>query len=84
MRQKIRQIKELSLRLNFPLLVELEEADAFQEEEWPDRIDDPLPGGADSVRIAAAVMSLNSSLSRIRFPKDGTGEGVSWSVLPER
>ena len=33
LRQEIRQIKELSLRLNFPLLVELEEADAFQEED---------------------------------------------------
>jgi len=33
LRQKSRQIKELSLRLNFSLLVELEDADAFQEED---------------------------------------------------
>jgi hypothetical protein len=33
--QEIRQVEELSLRLNFPLLVELEEADAFQEEDIP-------------------------------------------------
>jgi hypothetical protein len=32
LRQKIRQIKELFLGLNLPILVELEVADAFQEE----------------------------------------------------
>lgn len=33
LRQKILQIKELSLQLNFPLLIELEEADAVEEED---------------------------------------------------
>ena len=33
MRQKILEVKELFLRLNFPILVELEKPDAFQEED---------------------------------------------------
>ena len=33
LRQEIRQVEELFLRLNFPFLVELEEADAVDEED---------------------------------------------------
>jgi hypothetical protein len=54
--------------------------DAFQEEDWPSRIDDPLPGGRDPVRLAGAIRSLNDGLERIEFGKDGSGEGVVWRL----
>lgn len=51
---------------------------AFESSGWPQRIEDPLPGISDFMRLASAVRSLNKSLRRIRFSKDGTGEGVIW------
>lgn len=52
--------------------------DCFELDSWPPRIDDPLPYQADPVRLAAAVKSLNTGLTAIRFHKDGTGKGVAW------
>lgn len=52
--------------------------DAFQEEAWPPRIDDPLPGGADAKRLHRALETLNEGLTRIRFSSDGAGLGVIW------
>jgi hypothetical protein len=74
----IRRIKRPNAAVNIIAIL-----DAFEEDEWPRRVDDPLRGGADPVRLAATVRSLNNGLSRIRFSKDGSGEGVTWSVLPE-
>lgn len=54
--------------------------DAFQEEGWPPRIDDPLPvtrGGDRRQRLADAVRGLNA-MDFIRFELDGTTEGVLW------
>ena len=47
---------------------------AFQEEEWPDAIDDPLPPG----KLATTVESLNDRLQHIRFSLNGAGTGVCW------
>jgi len=52
--------------------------DAFQEEGWPPRIDDPLRRGPDPIRLAGAVKSLNTGLQRIQFGKDGSGKGIVW------
>lgn len=51
---------------------------AFQEEGWPRRIDDPLPRRRDQHRVHQTVRSLNSGLRLIRFHSDGTGEGITW------
>lgn len=51
---------------------------AFQEEGWPPRIDDPTPGGADSDRLRRTVATLNTGLDAIKFTADGTGEGIRW------
>jgi hypothetical protein len=56
---------------------------AFQEEGWPGRVDDPLPPThtADSqARLRDAIRRLNDCQSRrmIRFSGDGTGTGVCW------
>ncbi len=55
--------------------------DAFHEEGWPDRIDDPLPTtqGVDAKRrLNKTINALNDRLEHIRFRGDATGEGVIW------
>ncbi len=57
--------------------------DTFQEEEWTERIDDPLPGvhGLDAkARRREAVRGLNRNQSNglLRFHCDGQGTGIRW------
>ena len=59
---------------------------AFQEEDWPDRIDDPLPPiGATTpqqrIRDTSRALNKNQRNSLIRFLSDGTGTGVVWTRL---
>jgi hypothetical protein len=55
---------------------------AFQEEGWPPRIDNPLPGNCsiDAVdRLHDAVKKLNRQANcLVRFRSDGNGLGVQW------
>lgn len=56
---------------------------AFQEEDWPPRIDDPLPPHADQDskrRLADTIKCLNAKQENrlLRFHGDGTGEGITW------
>lgn len=56
---------------------------AFQEEGWPDRIDDPLPPQPEQNskrRLADTIKCLNRKQANelIHFRGDGTGEGVVW------
>ena len=58
----------------------------FQDDGWPNRIDDPLPrppGDVDSRRLGEAVRSLNRGLTHITFYRDGTGEGICWRFAAE-
>ncbi len=60
---------------------------AFEEEQWPPRIDDPLPGHPDHLpkrRLHDTIKSLNRNQknSLIRFMGDGTGEGIRWELVP--
>lgn len=54
----------------------------FQLENWPDRIDDPLPFERQLIvakrRLHDAVKSLNTGIIGIRFLSDGTGRGIRW------
>jgi hypothetical protein len=52
----------------------------FQEDNWPARIDDPLPPGA----LRQCLDSINSALkgSPLIFEGDGTGCGILWRVRP--
>jgi hypothetical protein len=56
--------------------------DAFEEEGWPARIDDPLNGGCDDPRqrLHDTVRNLNRCQRglRLRFLRDGSGEGICW------
>jgi hypothetical protein len=60
---------------------------AFQEEDWPPRIDDPLRPLDDhdsKRRLHDAIKSLNRChiiSGLMRFHGDGTGEGVFWEIL---
>jgi hypothetical protein len=56
---------------------------AFQELEWPRRIDDPLPRGRGMVakqRLRETIRSLNTFQRNplLTFKADGTGTGVAW------
>lgn len=54
--------------------------EAFQLDEWPERIDDPLPFGCDDPgqRLRDTVRMLNRKQDTILFESDGTGEGITW------
>jgi hypothetical protein len=59
---------------------------AFQEEGWPFRIDDPLPQSPDvdpKERLHNTIRALNRHQRHrlIQFRGDGTGEGVMWDLL---
>lgn len=51
---------------------------AFQESDWPPRIDDPLTGGKNPTRLHDTVKSLNTGLVALHFRADGSGEGYRW------
>jgi hypothetical protein len=54
--------------------------DVFQEEGWPHRLDDPLPGPSDQQveRLHETIRSLNEGLKEISFHSDGGGQGITW------
>jgi hypothetical protein len=59
---------------------------AFQEEHWPARIDDPLPGAPSADpkrRLHETITSLNRNQRRrlIQFMGDGSGQGVRWERI---
>jgi hypothetical protein len=58
---------------------------AFEEEGWPDHIDDPLPGSDDIdplTRLHDAINRLNGRQTHrlLHFSGNGTGTGVSWEL----
>ncbi|MGC4005259.1 MAG: hypothetical protein QM811_19925 [Pirellulales bacterium] len=57
----IRRIR-LGVATNLPIIL-----DSFQELEWPERINDPMPGPANNQRLHEAIKSLNRGLLQIRF-----------------
>lgn len=62
---------------------------AFQEEDWPFRIDDPLPPQPDQDpkrRLSDTVKCLNRKQRSplIHFRGDGSGEGVIWEFVESR
>jgi hypothetical protein len=57
----------------------------FEEDGWPDHIDDPLPVKGDidpRTRLHDAINKLNGCQAHrlIRFSGNGTGTGVSWRL----
>ena len=61
---------------------------AFEEEDWPRRVDDPLPpqpGMDPKRRLHDTIKCLNQrQINRVlRFQGDGLGRGVCWEMLPK-
>ena len=57
---------------------------AFEEQGWPYRIDDPLPYSAEVApkpRLHDTIRWLNLKQECLRFLGDGTGEGVCWKIV---
>lgn len=59
---------------------------AFEEEGWPERIDDPLPpqpGLDPKRRLHDTIKCLNRGHKNplIRFRGDGTGQGIIWELV---
>lgn len=56
---------------------------AFEEDGWPELIDDPLPGGVQEPRsrLNQTIKDLNNKLIGLRFRGDGTGERIRWSPI---
>jgi hypothetical protein len=59
---------------------------AFQEEDWPPHLDDPLPplpDGSPADRLRSTIRNLNSNQKNrlIRFRGDGTGQGIVWELI---
>lgn len=68
----VKQVTKMGLAKNaVPVL------DAFEEEAWPDRIDDPTSTG-NSEKLRNTVRSLNANCNGITFEADGTGTGFRW------
>jgi hypothetical protein len=63
--------------------------EVFEEENWGNQIDDPLPpkqGMNGAARLRETVRCLNKGLKpgTIRFFSDGTGKGICWKVVEEQ
>jgi hypothetical protein len=60
---------------------------AFQEDGWPERIDNPIPGSHDenaSERLHNTLKRLNRQIDPIiRFHGGGTAEGIIWCLEPK-
>jgi hypothetical protein len=57
----------------------------FEEEGWPERIDDPLPGPFDGDRRdrlhkALQKLNRNQQVPLLEFHRDGTGEKIVWRL----
>ena len=62
---------------------------AFEEENWPPRIDDPLLHRADvdpKERLRNTIKSLNRNQVNqlLRFMGDGTGQAIRWESISKR
>src|SRR5947209_513904 len=61
--------------------------EAFEEQDWKKRIDDPLPGDVDirnaHLRLRDTIKRLNHGLrdTALRFHGDGTGEAIRWEIV---
>jgi hypothetical protein len=69
-----------------PAAVQIAILDAFEEEDWPPRIDDPLPprrglDPQDRLREAIKSLNRNQDIRILRFQGDGTRCGVRWRLL---
>ena len=82
-RRELRVDQRIIKRYRWPAANQERILDAFEEEGWPHRIDDPIPPDRSTEprqRLRDTINSLNNSLEPmlIRFRGDGTGRGIIW------
>jgi hypothetical protein len=85
-RQQLRVGKVIVKQFKVPAANQESVLAAFQEEDWPPRIDDPLSPQADQDpkrRLHDTINSLNRNQKHplIRFLGDGSGQGVRWEFI---
>ena len=84
-RQELRLAQFLIKRFKAPANTQSLVLSTFEEENWPARIDDPLPGHPEQDRKRRLHNTINA-LNRnqihpfIRFLGDGRGEGIRWEL----
>ena len=82
-RQELRVAQYLIKRFKVPAHTQCVILSAFEEENWPARIDDPLPGDPEQDRkrrLHNAINALNRNQIHplVHFQGDGRGQGVRW------
>jgi hypothetical protein len=85
-RQELRMGNVLVKKFKLPAPNQRKVLVAFEEENWPYRIDDPLPQHSaidPKRRLHHTLVALNRNhrCEAIRFLGDGTGEGVCWDQI---
>ena len=71
----IRKLRSVSVAKNIVKVLNV-----FEEEGWPERIDDPL-APPDQQRLHETIKRLNNNLQEIKFRADGNGQGYVWEYL---
>jgi hypothetical protein len=82
-RQQLRLGKAIVKQFKVPAASQEAVLAAFQEEDWPERIDNPLSHKSDQdpkCRLRDTINSLNRNQKRplVRFRCDRSGQGVCW------
>ena len=85
-RQELRLGEVLVKRFKVPARNQVAILSAFQEEDWPVRIDDPLSPRPDldpKRRLHDTINSLNRNQNHalIHFSGDGSGQGIRWDRI---
>ena len=85
-RQQLRLGKVIVKQFKVPAANQEVVLAAFQDEDWPVRIDDPLspkPDQDPKCRLHDTINSLNRNQKRplVRFLGDGSGQGVLWEFV---
>jgi hypothetical protein len=84
--RKLRVNGEIVKRFKWPAANQESVLNAFQEEGWPERIDDPLPPHPEQDpkrRLSDTIKCLNRKQKShlVHFRGDGTGEGIVWEFV---
>ena len=77
-------VKQFRQPSRFQMLI----LDVFEQEGWPEQIDDPITGAdfpGAKPRLHNVIQNLNRHQQNhlIRFRGDGTGEGILWQIVGE-
>lgn len=87
-RHELTVLGQVVKRFRWPASNQERILEAFEEEKWPAKIDDPLPPGnglTPKRRLSDTIKCLNrnQAVNLLRFRGDGTGEGVLWDLCSD-